>query len=1016
RIHSLLAELDDPQVASYLRGEDSVRRRFQLADRLAGLYSQYLVYRRDWLLRWERDERSGFAVAGHWQGELWRRIVLDIGQGHRAQRMNDLLAALPRMSADPDQPALHVFGHSHLPRDILLALRQLARSRLVNIYFPDPCRELWEDLRQQRTHYLAGDEGPFLQLAQPLLASLGRLGQHHALLLNSLDAHDDDRDLRDREAREQPQDGLLQRLQNAIRTLQPTWSAQSDEALLADDSLRIHACHTRLRELEVLKDVLLDQLARHRDLQPRQIVVMAPNMAAYAPLIPAVFGQAGRSGGLLPYHLADVSLGRTHPLLTAFMQLLDLPGERISRSQVLALLGLPAVMRRLGLDESQLAAIERWLVRSQVAWGLDGPMKADFGAAPVADNSFAFGFDRMASGFLLGQVPPEQLLDGILPAAPVAGPDAQALGPLWALLELLADWRAQCAHPRRLSEWSWSLQDWIERLFQADWQDDEEQSALAALDRAVMALRVESEQAGCDPEVEWPVVQQALLQSLETVPERQAFLAGGMTFCGMVPQRAIPFEVVALLGLNDGEFPRSSADAGLDLLLRHPRVGDRASRSEDRYLFLEALMSARRALHLSWVGQGVQDGKPRNPALPLAELMRQLDRAHGLEGAAAKGERPWLLRHALQPFDARYFESDSTDPRWFSYSAEFAATQADPQRLPWAFLRDAPALPQVATAQTVALEDLCEFLARPAQWLCLNALGLSRSALEDEQHGDQEPLTRDRDPRDDTPVQLLWQALHDGLDQIPLDPPVHLRQSGQLAAGWVGDQAYAELREQAQALLDGLRALPPFAEGAPLPDPQAIDLTLDGIRLVGQVPDVYRAESARWLVRVVNSAQADFGKLLPLYAQWAALRLSRPDEDSAVALLQPDGERPPGSQRNDWVKAFPHSLESLQAGLLGLVQEYRQAEQTAGRYFPRSSHAAAKALASGKEPLAAARKTWRSPFVDAGEADYAPGYNQMLGGDETFLAPGTAGAADFIERARRYLRWLGMNAGSGSAS
>ncbi|MCB1607722.1 MAG: exodeoxyribonuclease V subunit gamma, partial [Xanthomonadales bacterium] len=472
RIFDVLGEQIDSGIVQYLQGADSARRRFQLADRLSGLYNQYLVYRSDWLCCWEGGSTRNVpdSVVDHWQGELWRRVV-DTEVGHRGRRMGALVATLPSLESDPEQPALHVFGLSHLPPDVLEALDRVSANRDVHLYFPDPCRELWEELHRRRDVYSTQLEGgEFLILSHPLLASLGRMGQHHCLQLASLDPFEDERDVADEsllpfQASAGP---LLSRLQNSIRMLQPDLIASDRRAAdpRADASLRVHLCHTRLRELEVLKDALLDRLANVSDLHPRQIVVMAPNMAAYAPLLSAVFGEPGRSGTTLPYHLADVSLRRTHPLLTAFAKLLDLPMERITRSQVLTLLGLPAVMRRFGLDESKFAGLERWIERSHVAWGLDGPMKADFGATEIDANSFAFGFDRMAAGFLVGNEDPNWLLGDVLPAHPVIGPDAQALGALWAVLELLGEWREHSRQALPLSVWAERLQGWIERLFQ----------------------------------------------------------------------------------------------------------------------------------------------------------------------------------------------------------------------------------------------------------------------------------------------------------------------------------------------------------------------------------------------------------------------------------------------------------------------------------------------------------------------------------------------------------------------
>jgi len=1014
RIFELLPTLAAPEVARYLHDDSDARRRFQLADRLAGLYGQYLVYRRDWLEDWEQ-QRPGKSPE-HWQGRLWRALVAGVGRSHRGQRMAELIGRLARLAPDAEQPALHVFGVSHLPPDALRALERLADTREVCLYFPDPCRELWEDLRSRREIFQAQLEGgEYLTLGHPLLAALGRMGQHFALMLNALAADSDDRDHDDSSLDGPLAAGapLLARVQHSVRTLQPDWASAAPETgaadLRQDASLRVHCCHTRLRELEVLKDALLDQLAVDPTLHPRDIVVMAPNMALYAPLLPVVF--ANRLRGPLPFHLADVALVGTHPLLAAFGELLDLPTQRIGRSQVLALLALPAVARRLQLASGHAAALQRWLERSHVAWGLDGAMKTDFGAAPVDLHSFAFGFDRMLAGYLIGQEDADWLLDDILPAHPVAGPDAQSLGALWTLIELLREWRSACAQPRSLSRWSEALQGWVERLFAADREDAGESEALNAVQRLLAGLARDTQAAGVDPAVDWVVVREVLRQGLDGIPERQPFLAGGVTFCGMVPQRAIPFAVVALLGLNDGDYPRPRADTGLDLMQQFPRLGDRDNRLDDRYLFLEALMSARRALHLSYIGEGVQDGKARNPALPLAELLRFLDDSHGCSDPQV--DRPWRVRHPLQPFDARYFEVANADrnriqmhadvdPRLFSYSTEFAAVSAPTQAAQWRFDAPGAASPEVEAGAVVELSALLRYYRKPAETLCRQALGLSRAALEDEIGSDTEPLTSERERFDRSALELVWDALRSGASELPQQAPPRLARSGQLAAGIVGARAWEELREDAQTFLDAARKLPPFERGPARPAAVAVDLALGGQRLVGTLGEIYLAGDTLWLVAISNASSMDFGKLLPLYTQWAALCASQPGRLCEVALLTP--------KRQD-LSGFIQTPADLQQGLHRLLAGYRDAAAQADAYFPRSSHAYATAWhkvldkqpeageRAREEALKAARDAWTGGYNGHGERDYAPGYSGLLAGAARFLQPGEASHARFVERA-----------------
>ncbi len=993
RIFDALPRLEAPEVARYLEGEDAERRRFQLADRLAGLYAQYLVYRRDWLAGWESVSD---AAPAHWQGELWRQLVADIALPHRGRRMAELMHRLAQLQVDPDEPALHVFGLSHLPPDALLALDALSASRRVCLYFPDPCRELWEELASRREALEADlDGGSYLEaIGHPLLATLGRLGQHYSLLLRRRDALCDLTDLYDEEApAEPPTDApLLARVQHSLRTLQPMAAARPDGAPgdpRLDASLRVHVCHTRLRELEVLKDALLDRLAADPTLQPREIVVMAPNMALYAPLLPTVFGEPGQRHALLPWQMADVTLLRTHPLLGAVRELLDLPAQRITRSQVLALLALPAVQRRFGLDESRLAALERWLARSHVAWGLDGAMKAEFGAAPAHEHSFAFGLDRMAMGLLTGGSE-ERTIEDILPAAPVTGPESEAFGALWGLLAALREGRAGLGTVRPLSAWASALQRWFGALFAADHADEEEAAALAVIGRLTAQLGEEPLAAGVDPEVAWPVVREALAQALDGIPERQRFLAGGITFCGMVPQRSIPFRCVALIGLNDGDYPRPRSDGGLDLMQAQPRLGDRDGRQEDRYLFLEALMSARETLHLSYVGEDAREGSARNPAQPLAELLGFLDLAHGLAGADDEGKRYWRVRHPLQPFDGRYFEAGGADPRLYSYSAAYAGVRPDAGARDRRFLAGLDELAPAGSEGPIALADLCAFLRDPSRWWCQRVLGLSRAALEQDDEGDAEPLDTDRDARDPITVDLVRAALATG-DDIPADPPLHYARSGRYPGGMLGAEAWATVRAEAEAWLAAARTLPPLRHSTATARTLGVDLSLGEQRVTGDIGPIYTHEGKLWLVAISTAADG-FQQRLPLYARWAALRLAHPDVAAGVHLLCAQGDSPAIGPD----PPFPDDPAQLETGLRELIARYRDAQATVGHYFPRTSHA----YASSGGDLLRATQAW-SDGRGRGEREHGPGYHALLGGDESFLVPGTAAHARFAAIAMR---------------
>ncbi|EIM00562.1 exodeoxyribonuclease V subunit gamma [Rhodanobacter thiooxydans] len=1001
RLLAALPALQAPEVESYLAGDGAARRSFQLAEHLAGLYTQYLIYRPDWILDWEqRPARHG----GDWQAALWQRLRAAIPRPHRAQRSTALLEALRSGNALAGDPPLHVFGVSHLPPDVLAALQATALHAPVHLYFPDPCREHWVYLRRQR-FLLAHADDPqalYYEVGHPLLVALGRIAQDFCLTLDECDVTEE----RDPLDEAEPLDdaiSLLARLQSSIRCLQPELvgapirAQQADGAALDDilpalrhdASLRVHACHTRLRELEVLKNALLRCLADDPTLQHRDIVVMAPDIGAYAPYLAAVFGEPAqyrRDPLHIPWHLADVGLAHAHPLMHAFTQWLDLAESRFTVSEVLDFLDVPGVARRFAIDAGSRDALERWLRRARVAWGLDAAMKAEAGAAAVDANSWQFGLDRMYAGLIAGQDAGDGLLDGILPLQGVAGGAAEALGELDRLLGELRQARHAFAGARPLAAWSAWLLERIDALFLADPRDAAEQHALDALRRLAGGLASQASEAGLDTPLSWSVVREALRGALDAVPERQGFLLGGVTFCGLVPQRSIPFRVVCLLGMNEGEFPRPGHDAGLNRILAQPRRGDRDTRNEDRYLFLEALMSARDVLHVSYVGEGVRDGKPRNPAAPLAELLQFLDEQHGL-AADAQAERPWRVRHPLQPFDARYYERDAQgrprhDPRLFSYEPAFlAAALSGASARP--FLDSPTATPQTVAGE-LALGALQRFWRDPARDALLRSQGISLQALDDNGWPDREPLETPLEKIERVDHRLLFESLAAGHAELPSEPPAWLARSGMLAGGAIGERSWTRLRDSLRPML--AQARPLFAGGGAQALAQAIDLDLgDGLRLTGTVDRVFRGADGGLLWFDARPGRAaNLKDLLGFYLDWACLKLARAGDDAplqatlleqvrrtqgGVSVLVTQRAGTPGN-----IMALQH--DALRHGLRRLIEAYRAAARQPLLFFPRTAQAWAS-----NEPehrLARAAAAWEGDGFNPGERDYAPGYAALL--------------------------------------
>jgi len=1064
RIDDCLRTTQDAQVSAYLAADtrSSAQRRFQLAERLARIYTRYLVYRPDWLRDWAAPGKSPSAAeaidgrerpaAQSFLAPLWKMLRSGIGEPHRGEMLTRLIAMLSEATVAPlgDEP-LHVFGLAHLAPSELAVLRAVARLRSVVLYVPDPCREFWGGLRGERARLrelaqadpdAEATQSAFLEQGHPLLANWGRMGQHFLLALDDVDAQIDERHWQDKA--DTPQlDSRLHRLQESIRQLKPELAGEAGgwRPARTDRSLRIHVCHTRLRELEVLRDALLRERSENPQLKASDIVVMMPDIGAYLPLLPTVFGEAGRHEGPLPYHCFDVAAARSHPLFAALRQLLDLPRSRVSAPEVVDLLTVPQIARRLKLGPGDSGMLARWLQNGRVAWALDAAFRARFDVPAIAEHTFAWALDRMLAGYVIGPLGDDEPraiafpdASAIVPVEGMHGPQTALLGALDTLLVELQAWCSLGQAPHRASEWAALLEQRLESMFLIDPTDRDAREAKAFVLRFVRAIASEPAESGLDPLLDFAVVRDVLLHRLDAMPERQRFLLGGITFCGMVPQRAIPFEVVAVLGLNDGEFPRLGREAGLDLMSTHRRLGDRDSRSDDRYLFLETVMSARSALHLSYIGEGVRDGQPRNPAAPLDELMAMLDAATAAAPRAAaptQGEtsregdteaekekrlRPWLVRHPLQPFDDRYF--NGTDPALFSFRHDFAQMRAGDDAAPGTpFVAESAAAPAEALqSQTIALSEVFAYYKDPAKQLLAKALNLRLEALSDDKLSDTEPLQARFEAIDQVAKKLFSAAVAAPERAVPEVVPDWLRLTGLLPPGRLGDAAWLAERDKALALVKEIDNHELFAGGLPSALAPAIERLLTAgigdarFALQGELRRAYEKNGTFWVMDVypgkAKESDLDFKARIGFFLEWALLRLDDPDGRHAVrACAVIAGERDCRWEHsfNHWDRAFVATgsdkeamLHELDRRVGGLVEFWLRSQRHPQWYFPATSWAAVQG------GIEAAAKRWSGstdPFGKRGEREYAPGYARLLAGEREFDAGAAADA--LLENAER---------------
>lgn len=791
RLYRLLPTLlDSPHfgpLRHFLQDDTDGRKRHQLAERLADLYDAYQVYRADWLNDWQngddrlrkshdRDVFDDFPASQLWQAHLWRALLADLSSTDtnlsRSSIHNGFIEKLNSGDAISGLPRrLIIFGISALPQQALEAIAALSQHCQILMLVQNPCQHYWADIVEDRhllKRQLDGRKRHLDALPEnrvnPLLAAWGKQGRDFIGLLYDHDDPDSYRSTFQNQIdlfTDSKPTTLLQQLQQDILDLEPLPPGEQRPALATDSSLRFRIGHSAQREVEILQDELLEKFTQDPGLQPRDIIVMVPDIEAYAPYIDAVFGRLERSDPrYLPYTLSDRSAGAASPLAQAVQTLLHLPQWRFTASDVLDLLDVPALRQRFGIQENDLPQLARWIEQARIRWGLNSHQRSSLDVPGFEQNSWAFGLKRMLAGYLMGDGPAWK---DIQPLDEVAGLGAELAGRLSQLLDTLEKHWHACGSEATPTVWQQRFIALLDELFAP--QSEEELALDANLRDALNDWLAACEQADFSEPLPLTVARRPLLDSLNAESLSQRFMAGRINFCTLMPMRAIPFRHVCLLGMKDGDYPRQQQPMDFDLmrLWGNYRPGDRSRRDDDRYLFLEALLSARDTLYISWTGRHVRDNSERPPSVLVAQLRDHINQRWRIEHGDAVDAL--TQAHPLQPFSAQYF--DASQPAFSTYANEWRALH-EPQQT----TDDQQRLAPMEQSEPLTCASFGRFLKQPVAHFFEQRLKANLK-LEQNQLDDSEPFAVDNGLlRYQLQDELLTAALQAG-PELALDAMQH---------------------------------------------------------------------------------------------------------------------------------------------------------------------------------------------------------------------------------------------------
>ena len=890
----------DDEIGRYLEDGDS-RKRFELADRLAIAYDRCLVYRPDRIRAWQAGKPAG------WHERLWAELAAGRRPDERAaskhwiDALDSYRAALAGARGGTpaertERPRVSMFAVATLSPSMLELLHLAAAVMDIHLFLLSPRRDFWAGVP-------ARTGGGYYAEANELLEAWGRPARDLQALLAGRHApvQVDRAPVREEERSGHTCLGAVQ-----ADLLGADAPPPAPALLEPDDSIQVHVCHSPAREVEVLHDRLLGVFDAHPDIEPADVLVLTPDLDTYAPIIAAVFGAADR----IRFQIGRRRLGEG-AAVTAFLDLLELPGSRYTANAVLAPLRAASVRACFGIGENDLEGIRDAVRRAGIRWGLDAAHRTELDVPASPNHHWRHGLRRLLLGYAIDAgTDGEVLLDGITPCAldrwgfRSGAADYERLGRFLRYCELvfaLDRWR-HAAH--RPSEWAARLRtELLDRFFAARTDSASEVSReLSTVARLIDDFMAECDHAGIDTAVPFDVLRDVVREQAAATTRGVPRLADGVTVAGLTVGQALPARVVCAVGMNDGAFPRRPRAMPFEFLTElfgenARRLGDRDQRDDDRYAFLEVVLAARRCLLVTYTGRDLQEDKPIPPSLVVSELVEYLDRR--FPGAAGnRGPGRWQTRHPLQPFSPRYFRRE--EPALFSYSAPMAVAATALGAgggVPDRFAGELDAGAHTPEAE-IELEDLIRFAVSPSKYFARHRLGLHLDVRDDELD-------------DDEPFQLdalqSWQLKSDLADW---DKPSEERAARLAAAGGLlppGNMAGIQHRESAGEVAALREALRPYEDHTARPE---VDIVVNGTRIVGVVEQFHRGRNELMWWRIGRIRAKDrievWLRLLTLTAALdrrltAHLFGSKNAESSAIA--GPPSERA-RDLLGDWVAAW----------------------------------------------------------------------------------------------------------------
>ncbi len=395
-----------------------------------------------------------------------------------------------------------------------------------------------------------------------------------------------------------------------------------EERIEEDDSLQIFSATSRENEVFAIYNSILYNMEVDKDLLFDDILVIVPDIKNYRTILTDIFGKNPyhshpeiKKNVKIPFQIYEKNVFKDSNFNKIISDFFDLIENNFSKFNLLKIIENPLLMKKFNIEENELVIFRKWI--------------EELGAFDEDDyfliSKMEHSLKRLKFGMIMEKKSPVEnfVYENILPYYDSYS-DIKKTDTFISITERLYELFKSSSEEKTLSQWIDFIKDFINEFI--DTEDFVEENQLKIFYMRNLNLLLELEML-IQNKFKFEEIKFHFLNLMSDIIDKKGSgLFNGVCVSSFLPMRAIPFKIIYILGMNEGDFPSPEDKSTLNLRNIKILYNDISKRRLDNFLFLEAIFSAEKKVYISYIGYDPVEDCELFPSSTLYNLIEILNK------------------------------------------------------------------------------------------------------------------------------------------------------------------------------------------------------------------------------------------------------------------------------------------------------------------------------------------------------------------------------------------------------